>query len=195
MRPLLALLALSVLSSCQRGPAESAAAPPAATTGDSSTPAQSSSAPTTTVIDKEALRQKLTPLQWHVTQEQGTERAYTHEYHDKKDEGIYVSIVTGEALFSSLDKYDSGCGWPSFVKPISDKELKEVKDLSHGMERIEVRSKDDTAHLGHVFNDGPTERGGLRYCINGASLRFIPKEQLEAAGYGEWKKLFEQPKP
>ena len=129
---------------------------------------------------------RLTPEQRRVTQEAGTERPFTGEYDDHKEPGIYVDIVSGEPLFASSDKYDSGCGWPSFTKPIEPANVKELTDSSHGMERVEVRSKHGDSHLGHVFPDGPRERGGLRYCINSASLRFIPREEMEAEGYGEY---------
>ncbi|WP_130805472.1 peptide-methionine (R)-S-oxide reductase MsrB [Senegalia massiliensis] len=139
--------------------------------------------------DKE-LREKLTEEQYRVTQENATERPFTSEYNNNEGEGIYVDIVTGEPLFSSKDKYDAGCGWPSFTKPIEEN-IKEKSDLSHGMRRTEVRSKTGDSHLGHVFTDGPKDKGGLRYCINGASLKFIPKEDLEKEGYSEYKKIFE----
>ncbi len=140
-------------------------------------------------MDKKALKERLTPLQFHVTQENGTEPPFRNEYHDFKGKGIYVDIVSGEALFSSLDKYDSGCGWPSFTKPITD--IIEKRDLSHGMIRVEVRSKEADSHLGHVFTDGPKDKGGLRYCINSASLRFIPYEKLQEEGYESYKALFD----
>lgn len=142
-------------------------------------------------LNKEGLEKKLTPTQYQVTQESGTERPFTGEYWEHKEEGIYVDIVSGEPLFSSKDKYDSGCGWPSFTKPIDRKQIKEKADFSHNMHRIEVRSKDADSHLGHVFNDGPLEEGGLRYCINSAALRFISRDDLEKEGYGEYKVLFE----
>lgn len=137
------------------------------------------------------LRKKLTPIQYAVTRQNATERPFTNEYWRETREGIYVDIVSGKPLFSSKDKFDTECGWPGFAKPIEQSEIKQLSDKSHGMERIEVRSKTGDSHLGHVFNDGPKEMGGLRYCINSASLRFIPKEQMAAAGYGDWLKLFE----
>ncbi|KRD56893.1 peptide-methionine (R)-S-oxide reductase MsrB [Ensifer sp. Root278] len=131
----------------------------------------------------EAIR-KLTPEQFRVTQQSGTERPFTGEYNDNKRPGIYVDIVSGEPLFASSDKFDSGCGWPSFTKPIVPANVEELHDRSHGMIRTEVRSKHGDSHLGHVFPDGPRDRGGLRYCINSASLRFIPREEMEIEGYG-----------
>lgn len=138
------------------------------------------------------LRDRLTEQQFEVTQNDATERAFTGEYWDNKRPGIYVDVVSGEPLFSSLDKYDSGCGWPSFVKPIVDREVVEKLDTSHGMTRTEVRSKTADSHLGHVFTDGPRDRGGLRYCINSASLRFIPAEKLKEEGYPEFIDSFVQ---
>ena len=140
-------------------------------------------------MDKKELKGKLTPIQFHVTQENGTEPPFRNKFHDFKGKGIYVDIVSGEPLFSSLDKYDSGCGWPSFTKPMT--EIIEKRDLSHGMLRIEVRSKEADSHLGHVFTDGPKDKGGLRYCINSASLRFIPLEKLKEEGYESYLALFE----
>jgi len=126
----------------------------------------------------------LTAEQFRVTQQSGTERPGTGEYLGNKAPGIYVDVVTGEPLFASSDKYDSGCGWPSFTKPIDN--VAELRDTTHGMIRTEVRSKHGDSHLGHVFPDGPVDRGGLRYCINSASLRFVHRDDMEAAGYGEY---------
>ena len=136
---------------------------------------------------------KLNPMQKRVTQESGTEPPFQNEFWNNHKEGIYVDIVSGKPLFTSLDKFDSGCGWPSFTKPIDGSEVAEKKDLTHGMIRTEVRSKTADSHLGHVFDDGPADKGGLRYCINSASLKFVPKEDLEKAGYGEYAKLFAKP--
>jgi peptide methionine sulfoxide reductase msrA/msrB len=136
------------------------------------------------------LKKRLTPIQYTVTQNNGTEPPFENEYWDHAREGLYVDIVSGEPLFSSLDKFDSGCGWPSFTKPIHGANVKEEPDISHNMVRTEVRSKEADSHLGHVFDDGPKDKGGLRYCINSASLRFIPKEDMEKEGYGEYLKLF-----
>lgn len=132
----------------------------------------------------------LTPMQYHVTQQNGTEPPFDNQYNANHREGIYVDIVSGEPLFTSLDKFDSGCGWPSFSKPINQQQIIEKEDNSHGMNRIEVRSSEADSHLGHVFTDGPAALGGLRYCINSAALKFIPKEELETQGYGEYLRLF-----
>jgi peptide methionine sulfoxide reductase msrA/msrB len=134
---------------------------------------------------------KLTPIQYRITQENGTEPPFQNEFWDHKDEGIYVEIVSGKPLFSSFDKFDSGCGWPSFTKPIKHQEILEKLDTSHGMRRIEVRSTSADSHLGHVFDDGPRDKGGLRYCINSAALKFIPKDKLQEEGYGEYLGLFQ----
>ena len=137
-----------------------------------------------TAKDPDALVNRLTPLQYEVTQRNATERPYLNEYYDEFRPGIYVDIVTGEPLFLSTDKFESGCGWPAFSRPISDELIKELRDTTHGMVRTEVRSAHGDSHLGHVFNDGPRESGGLRYCINSASLRFVPLAEMEAQGYG-----------
>ena len=140
--------------------------------------------------DKENLKKKLSALQYKVTQESATERPFVNEFWEEKRQGIYVDIVTGEPLFSSLEKFDSSCGWPSFSKPLENDVVIEKSDTTFNTIRTEVRSKQGDSHLGHVFDDGPKEMGGLRYCINSASLRFIPKENLETEGYGEYIKLF-----
>ena len=137
------------------------------------------------------LRQRLSSLQYQVTQHEGTEPPFNNKYWDNKHAGIYVDVVSGEPLFTSLDKFDSGCGWPSFARPLHDEHVVELTDRTHGMIRTEVRSTHGDSHLGHVFPDGPREMGGLRYCINSASLRFIPVAALEAEGYGEYLPLFE----
>ncbi|PWA05310.1 peptide-methionine (R)-S-oxide reductase [Pueribacillus theae] len=140
---------------------------------------------------KNELKKRLTKMQYEVTQNDATEPPFRNEYWDNTREGIYVDIVSGEPLFSSKDQYDAGCGWPSFTKPLKKEEVYEKEDFSHGMHRIEVRSQKANSHLGHVFPDGPVDKGGLRYCINSASLRFIPKEDLEKEGYGEYLDLFQ----
>ncbi|MGN6730282.1 MAG: peptide-methionine (R)-S-oxide reductase MsrB [Rhodanobacteraceae bacterium] len=135
---------------------------------------------------------RLTPLQRRVTQEAATERPFDNEFNAHREPGLYVDIVSGEPLFTSSDKFESGCGWPSFSKPIEPANVIEKRDTSHGMIRTEVRSAHGDSHLGHVFDDGPRDRGGLRYCINSASLRFVPLDKLESEGYGEYRNLFEQ---
>lgn len=142
-------------------------------------------------MDKEKRLKELTEMQYYVTQQNGTEPPYRNEFDEHFEKGIYVDIVSGKPLFSSLDKYNSGCGWPAFTKPIEQEQVTEHFDTSHGMRRVEVRSKDADSHLGHVFPDGPKEFGGMRYCINSAALAFIPYEELEAKGYGDYKKLFD----
>ncbi|MDA5561062.1 peptide-methionine (S)-S-oxide reductase MsrA [Exiguobacterium sp. MMG028] len=139
---------------------------------------------------QQALRERLTPMQYKVTQENGTEPPFKNEYWDEEREGLYVDIVDGTPLFTSHDKFQSNCGWPSFSRPIEEKRVDLNMDTTHHMVRTEVRSKQGDSHLGHVFDDGPKELGGLRYCINSAALRFIPVEELEEAGYGEYKHLF-----
>ena len=128
----------------------------------------------------------LTPEQYRVTQQSGTERPGTGPLLNNKEPGIYVDIVSGEPLFASSDKFESGCGWPSFTKPIEPANVNELRDMSYGMVRTEVRSAHGDSHLGHVFDDGPRDRGGLRYCINSASLRFVPREEMQAQGYGDY---------
>ncbi len=141
--------------------------------------------------DKNELRAQLTEIQYRVTQENATERPHSGKYNDFDEEGIYVDVVSGEPLFSSKDKYDAGCGWPSFTQPIKKRGVKEKRDTSHGLERTEVRSPEADSHLGHVFTDGPTDKGGLRYCINSAALKFIPKSELAEQGYDEYVSEFE----
>jgi len=135
---------------------------------------------------KDVLKEKLTPMQYKVTQENATEMPFTGEYLENRQKGIYVDIVSGEPLFSSNDKFDSGCGWPSFAKPIEEASVAEKEDTSLGRPRTEIRSHEADSHLGHVFEDGPEELGGLRYCINSAALKFIPYEEMEAKGYGKY---------
>jgi peptide-methionine (R)-S-oxide reductase len=146
----------------------------------------------TTYRKTDAAVAALTPEQYRVTQESGTERPGTGELLHNKQPGIYVDVVSGEPLFASSDKYESGCGWPSFTKPIEPAHLAEIRDVSHGMVRTEVRSKHGDSHLGHVFEDGPQDRGGLRYCINSASLRFVHRDAMEAEGYGAYLSQVEE---
>ena len=141
-------------------------------------------------FSKEALKQRLTEIQYEVTQNEATERPFSGEYDEFFEEGIYVDVVSGEPLFSSKDKFDAGCGWPSFSKPIQNTTLTEKEDHKLNRVRTEVRSQKANSHLGHVFPDGPEELGGLRYCINSAALRFIPKADLEKEGYGEFLQYF-----
>ncbi len=140
----------------------------------------------------EELKNELTDIQYKVTQENGTEPAFNNAYDKHFEEGIYVDITSGQPLFASCDKYDSGCGWPAFTRPINEGLLTQLSDSTHGMQRTEVRSKLGDAHLGHVFTDGPAQEGGLRYCINSASLRFIPKAEMEAQGYGKYLPLLKK---
>ncbi|WP_454054046.1 peptide-methionine (R)-S-oxide reductase MsrB [Clostridium sp. Marseille-Q7071] len=139
-------------------------------------------------LSLEELNKKLSKIQFHVTQENGTEKPFTNEFWNHDEEGLYVDTVSGEPLFSSKDKFNSGCGWPSFSKPIEKKAIEEKEDLSHGLIRTEVRSNGADSHLGHVFDDGPKELGGLRYCINSAALKFIPKDKMDELGYSIYKK-------
>ncbi len=145
---------------------------------------------TPTKTDPAELRKRLTPLQYRVTQESATEPAFHNEYWDNHREGLYVDVVSGKPLFSSKDKFDSGCGWPSFTKPLDSSEVQEKRDTSYGMIRTEVRAQNSDSHLGHVFDDGPADKGGLRYCINSASLRFVPVADLAKEGYGQYLPLF-----
>jgi methionine-R-sulfoxide reductase len=139
---------------------------------------------------RKELKETLSDLSYYVTQENGTERPFTSEYNDLFEDGIYVDIVSGEALYSSKDKFDAGCGWPSFSRSLVD--LVNIKDHSHGMIRTEIRSPKADSHLGHIFPDGPVEMGGLRHCVNGAALKFIPLGNMEKLGYNQWLFLFEE---
>lgn len=142
----------------------------------------------------EALKKRLNELQYQVTQQAATERPFAEGYWNNHEAGLYVDVATGEPLFTSLDKFDSNCGWPSFTQPVDPEVVRESLDLSHGMNRVEVRSRSGDSHLGHVFTDGPKDRGGLRYCINSAALRFIPVADLEKEGYGDFRVLFDSEK-
>lgn len=138
----------------------------------------------------EELKKRIGDLAYEVTQHAATERPFSGAYDDFFEKGIYVDVVSGEPLFSSIDKYNSGCGWPAFSKPIANRMVTNHDDRSHNMRRIEVKSRESQSHLGHVFNDGPMDKGGMRYCINSAAITFIPYDQLDEKGYGEWKNLF-----
>ena len=186
---LLLFIGAGLLFSLLRGSTAGAAVVPTTTPLEASkeepmATQQPGSKPVYQVKTKEELKEILTPLQYAVTQESETERPFQNEYDHLFEPGIYVDITTGEPLFLSTDKFDSGCGWPAFSKPIDPALITELQDLSFGRVRTEVRSTLGDAHLGHVFGDGPKELGGLRYCINSASLRFIPKAEMEAQGYG-----------
>jgi len=146
------------------------------------------------IMSQENLKKTLTPIQYAVACEGGTEPPFQNAYWDNKEPGIYVDVISGKPLFSSIHKFDSGTGWPSFTKPLLEEEIVEKEDLSHGRVRTEVRSKTGEAHLGHVFEDGPEEEGGLRFCINSAALRFVRKNDLLKEGYGEYLSLFDSSK-
>ena len=152
---------------------------------------QNSTATTPSTAEDAELRKRLTKEQYYVTKQNGTERPFANEYWDNKRAGIYVDVISGEPLFSSLDKFDSGTGWPSFTKPLAKENVIEKSDSSHGMVRVEVRSKTSDSHLGHLFDDGPRDKGGMRYCMNSASMRFIPVEKLKEEGYERFLPLFE----
>lgn len=183
----LCVLAATATISCSNEP--TATTSPSASEASSETAGTSTRKPYKPMSNKE-LRKKLTKIQYQVTMKDATERPWTNKYDKHFDEGIYVSIVSGVALFSSQDKYDSGCGWPAFTKPINAAEIVEKSDKKLASTRTEVRAKTGDSHLGHVFTDGPQDKGGLRYCINSASLRFVPKSKLLEEGYGEYLKLF-----
>jgi len=168
-------------------PNESAPQPTSMTT-------PSSTNQTATKPSSEELKKKLTPEQYHVTQQCGTEPPFRNAYWNEHRPGIYVDVVSGEPLFTSLDKFDSGSGWPSFTKPIEKDKVAEKSDGTLGMERTEVRGAKSDSHLGHVFDDGPADKGGMRFCINSAALRFIPVEKLKEEGYGQYLPLFEKNK-
>lgn len=184
-----ALVAVMIFLNRARGQAPIASPAPS---NSMTTPTSNDQSSTKT--SQEELKKKLTPEQYRVTQQCGTEPPFQNEYWDNHRPGIYVDVVSGEPLFTSLDKFDSGSGWPSFTKPIEKNKVTEKSDRSVGMERTEVRSSKGDSHLGHVFDDGPRDKGGLRYCINSAALRFIPVEKLKEEGYERYLPLFEKKK-
>ncbi len=187
--PVLTFVALGFFATVAdaKDPAAKATAPDKAAVGAAPTK------PATTIMNKEELRKTLTPEQFAVTCESATEPPFRNAYWNNKEPGIYVDVISGEALFASVHKFDSGSGWPSFTATLKKDAVVEKKDASHGMIRIEARAAKSDAHLGHVFNDGPKEAGGLRYCINSASLKFIPVAKLKEAGYAEYLPLFVKP--
>jgi methionine-R-sulfoxide reductase len=186
---LVALLGVILFLNRARGQAPSASPAPSTSMTTQSSTNQTSDKPSA-----DELKKKLTPEQFRVTQQCGTEPAFRNEYWDNHKPGIYVDVVSGEPLFTSLDKFDSGSGWPSFTKPIENGHVTEKTDKAFGMERTEVLSSKSESHLGHVFDDGPSDKGGMRYCINSASLRFIPVEKLKEEGYERFLPLFEKKK-
>ncbi|HXY60697.1 MAG TPA: peptide-methionine (R)-S-oxide reductase MsrB [Chthoniobacterales bacterium] len=184
-----ALLGVLIFLNLARGQATTVSPTPSTSMTTPSSTDQASNKPSA-----DELKKKLTPEQYHVTQQCGTEPPFRNEYWNNHRAGIYVDVVSGEPLFTSLDKFDSGSGWPSFTKPIENGHVSEKTDRTFGMERTEVRSNKSDSHLGHVFDDGPTDKGGMRYCINSAALRFIPVEKLKEEGYGQFLPLFESKK-
>jgi len=184
-----ALIAVIIFLNRARGQAPSVSPAPSTSMTTPSSNNQTSNKPSS-----DELKKKLSPEQYRVTQQCGTEPPFRNEYWDNHRPGIYVDVVSGEPLFTSLDKFDSGSGWPSFTKPVDKNNVAEKTDRTFGMARTEVRSSKGDSHLGHVFDDGPTDKGGQRYCINSASLKFIPVEKLKEEGYGQYLPLFEKKK-